>query len=55
MAPRRLTVSTAQIAAAKLKLKRAAAAGRQVDQAVRAIAAARRPSEPSGPDPAAGH
>lgn len=53
MAARRLTVSRAQVAAAKLKLKRAAAAGRQVDQAVRAIAEARRPSP--DPGPAAGH
>lgn len=52
MAAKRLVVSPAQVAAAKLKLKRAAVAGRQVDQAVRAIAAAQKPAPRPGTAPA---
>lgn len=44
---KQITVSAPQVAAARLKLKRAAQAGRSVDQAVRAIAAARTAPAPS--------
>ncbi|MDN5919268.1 MAG: hypothetical protein L0I76_29935 [Pseudonocardia sp.] len=55
MAAKRLIVSPAQVAAAKLKLKRATAAGRQVDHAVRAIAAAQKPSPQPQPGTASAH
>lgn len=55
MAAKRLVVSAAQVAAANLKLKRATAAGRQVDHAVREIAAAQKPTPRPQPGTASAH
>lgn len=43
---RRVNVSPTQVAAAKLKVKRAEAAGREVASAIRAIAEAKPPIRP---------